>query len=523
MIENATIWAPQVSDDQPSIIEIPTSERERVAKKLKSLDELWQINMDKSAIENSYDNDDYLFVADMLQDIRELHTKIYYNPYQEKWMRGNREIPYIHLDFINQAALKHDDKGNLVFDDKKLNMGVCLPFQNGTHALKFNYYWLKRYLSFLQVIFDSNEEEVFTLPPDTQYSGVAEYKTKKEIREISRDLIRQGLSEQAKTLMEYSNSFLDNNRIEMPILAFLNIPNEKQVATWSLYDKNTNSFKIPMKKTIYNTSGFSRLFERRNELVSELFINSLKMILAHETAHVARGHWLLRINEPKYSMQRNVMMNCEINADWTATHWLLNEILYDTVDGNPYNPILAYSKETLIYTLSIRILAIYLSLSWMQQDENDRVWTAATIRNFVSKDNATHPIYQFRLYCALGHIKEHLDHMAKQNNKEGNPLVTADGQPLSQDLFDEIWYRACDMIFSFEYAFRECWEEDERSDLEKIREGLFIDDNAIPNQKEKIPFFMCHMKAAQDELAEYEKQWKEILDKLRNYGMYFRM
>ena len=126
MIENATIWAPQVSDDQPSIIEIPTSERERVAKKLKSLDELWQINMDKSAIENSYDNDDYLFVADMLQDIRELHTKIYYNPYQEKWMRGNREIPYIHLDFINQAALKHDDKGNLVFDDKKLNMGDLL-------------------------------------------------------------------------------------------------------------------------------------------------------------------------------------------------------------------------------------------------------------------------------------------------------------------------------------------------------------------------------------------------------------
>lgn len=35
MIENATIWAPQVSDDQPSIIEIPTSERERVAKKTK--------------------------------------------------------------------------------------------------------------------------------------------------------------------------------------------------------------------------------------------------------------------------------------------------------------------------------------------------------------------------------------------------------------------------------------------------------------------------------------------------------
>ena len=70
-----------------------------------------------------------------------------------------------------------------------------------------------------------------------------------------------------------------------------------------------------MKKTIYNTSGFADLFERRVELVSELFQSSIKMILAHETAHVARGHWTLRMKEPEYSQTRNVMMNCEINAD----------------------------------------------------------------------------------------------------------------------------------------------------------------------------------------------------------------
>ena len=34
---------------------------------------------------------------------------------------------------------------------------------------------------------------------------------------------------------------------------------------------------------------------------------------------------------------------------------------------------------------------------------------------------------------------------------------------------------------------------------------------------------MCYMQEAQRELETYESQWGEILDKLRSYGMYFRM
>ena len=41
----------------------------------------------------------------------------------------------------------------------------------------------------------------------------------------------------------------------------------------------------------------------------------------------------------------------------------------------------------------------------------------------MEKSSATHPIYQFRLFCTLNHIKEHLDHMANnQNKKEGYAL-----------------------------------------------------------------------------------------------------
>lgn len=72
------------------------------------------------------------------------------------------------------------------------------------------------------------------------------------------------------------------------------------------FDESGTKFRIPMKKTIYNTSGFAELFYNRTALVSEIFVNSPKMILAHETAHVAREHWLLRQNEPEYS--RTVML-----------------------------------------------------------------------------------------------------------------------------------------------------------------------------------------------------------------------
>ena len=144
--------------------------------------------------------------------------------------------------------------------------------------------------------------------------------------------------------------------------------------TWGFFGKDGHSFRIPMKKTIYNTSGFADLFERRVELVSELFQSSIKMILAHETAHVARGHWNLRVKEPEYSQTRNVMMNCEINADWTAALWMINELLYDTVADDPQFPVLAYKSKDLIYLWSVRILATYISLSWIERNEDTEAY-----------------------------------------------------------------------------------------------------------------------------------------------------
>ena len=163
MLENVTIRNPKFADGFDTLIELSEEDRKEAAKRLKELDERFGHSLNKSLHVNSYDNDDYLFVADMLQDVRELHKHIYYDPYNDNWVRENSEIPYIHFEFVEKPALSRDESGELIPDDSKINMGVGAPLVNGTHKLTFNYYWLKRYMSFLQTIFDDNEEEVITL------------------------------------------------------------------------------------------------------------------------------------------------------------------------------------------------------------------------------------------------------------------------------------------------------------------------------------------------------------------------
>jgi len=76
MIENIIFYNPQNRDMDMTISEIFGSERESVAKKLKEMDIAHGVIPDKSCYANSYDNDDYLFVADMQQDVRELHRNL---------------------------------------------------------------------------------------------------------------------------------------------------------------------------------------------------------------------------------------------------------------------------------------------------------------------------------------------------------------------------------------------------------------------------------------------------------------
>lgn len=519
MIENIIFHNPKFRDLDMPISEIRNDdERKRVAKKIQELDNKNGFAPNKKCYANSYDNDDYLFVADMLQDICELHKKIYYNPLEAAWVKGNREIPYIHLDFFEGGSFEIDENGNAIPNDQSLNMWVGKSTPTGCHTLSFNYYWLRRYLSFLQIVFDDNEDEVFEIPGLPPQK--VEYKTKSELLTTVVTLKELGLQEQAECLNIYINSFSED-RVAAPILTYLNIGGKKKYV-WGLWNEDGTEFRVPLKKTIYNTSGFASLFQNRSSLVSELFLNSVKMILAHETAHVARGHWLLRESEPEYSQSRNVKMNCEINADWTAVYWLINELLYDTIDGNPHSRIIAYKKNTLIYLWAVRIFSAYLSLSWFSRNEN-REWTVETLKEYVSNESASHPIYQFRLFCMLNKVKEQLEHMGEISERETHFLLTADNFPINKSVYDEVWRKACDMIFSFEYAFRACWNEDDRDSVKKIFDGLHVINGIEETDIEKMPFYICYMLDARRELETYECQWSEILEKLRAHGMYYRM
>ena len=109
MFEELIIWGPQVADEHDTLAELSEKDRAYLAKELEGLDDKWGISLNKTSYVNFYQNDDYLFVAGLLQEVRNIHKKMYYDVSSSKWKRGHSEIPYIHLDFVERPALKKDE------------------------------------------------------------------------------------------------------------------------------------------------------------------------------------------------------------------------------------------------------------------------------------------------------------------------------------------------------------------------------------------------------------------------------
>lgn len=97
MFEELIIWGPQVADEHDTLAELSEKDRAYLAKELEGLDDKWGISLNKTSYVNFYQNDDYLFVAGLLQEVRNIHKKMYYDVSSSKWKRGHSEIPYIHL------------------------------------------------------------------------------------------------------------------------------------------------------------------------------------------------------------------------------------------------------------------------------------------------------------------------------------------------------------------------------------------------------------------------------------------
>lgn len=530
MIEYIRIWSPEIALERGSMFELPMGEKKKAVKRLKEVDKKWGYDCEKQYhYLNNYDNDDYIFLADLLQDMCNIHKLIYFDPYRQEWIRGCSPIPYIHFEFIEQDVRKRDKNGELlkdtdgkfIPDDTKLNIGVKAPSFNGTHKLVFNYYWLGQYLKFLRNIFDDNEELIVSPDTETEIKKMKPiYGTKEDVLLLADNMGENGLKQQAEFLRIYAASSLEKTKIQIPVLIIIEEDGVQKHIGWGIIDERRNAVILDIKKSIYNTSGFVGFFHERNKLIKDIFISSIAMILGHEVAHVARGHWNLRIKKPEYSKKRNVMMNCEINADWTSMKWLLNELLYKTINKDPMNPTLAYTREELIYLWSVRIFAVYLALSWGYREE-DRIWTTQTVEKFKEDRKATHPIYQFRVACVLNHAQEHITHMGNQCEKPDHALFTSDGIRLDRTLFQEVWDNSLNMIQSFEVGLRTSWGKDSRTTLRKLNESLYVERRTQAEDIHKVPFMIAYQEQAQEEVRGIEKEWPVIKEQLRQSGMYF--
>ena len=75
MFENMIIWGPQVADEHDTLIQLSEEDHELLEKELKGLDNKWGISLSRESSINSYQNDDYLFAAGLLQDVRDIIKK----------------------------------------------------------------------------------------------------------------------------------------------------------------------------------------------------------------------------------------------------------------------------------------------------------------------------------------------------------------------------------------------------------------------------------------------------------------
>lgn len=65
----------QIVSGCDTLVQLSKENRLFLLEKLKKLDNKWGMSLSKTSYVNSYQNDDYLFVAGLLQEVRDIHKK----------------------------------------------------------------------------------------------------------------------------------------------------------------------------------------------------------------------------------------------------------------------------------------------------------------------------------------------------------------------------------------------------------------------------------------------------------------
>lgn len=522
-------------DVSGTIVQLPASLREKIKSVVKAEDTKLGIDL------NCYNNDDYLFVAGMFYHAHNVYRTMAINPVEKKWIDGCADIPHVVIRVLEKPCFKEDENGMPVLDengiyipdDKKLNAGISRPFyQNGVpfYVFEFNRYMLQRFVMFLQDVFDKNEELVIAfdgssiLLDDARECTADEVlpqfnlASKSKILKIAQDLWACGLVDWGYALMRESAYMSDDELVPEPcmLLWSKDDPDKGLPLGFAYSDPENQRMYAPVRKQIYNTTGFYRYFARRNTLISELFEEAIRMIVYHEFFHIANGHGLLMEADESYAKRKDIAVCAEQNADDSAMRMMICELLYDTKDGNPVSTQLIYTRNELIHKWSIRIFSSYLALSRIFRGE-DRPWSEDVLTAYQNNDTLTHPLYHFRVHNVLNCAFNRLQALVECKELT---MTTAEGLAIDKAVVERTINEAMEFVNSFEANFRSTYE-DSRPTEDRIRDSWIAKPKNIPAIPEEIPLLFTMMsERAAKEAAQIRAIWPELKSKLREIGAY---
>lgn len=511
--------------DRNSIIEFSSENHETVKKFAIEQDSKHGFTLStRYSSANSYECDDYLFIVWLVHQIVESYNRMNYTPQIGHWRKGYKKVPYIHVELFEGNTLDMID-GILIPNDKRLNIRINGPNPNGCYTLWMDRNYLLRYIQFLHQIFDDNQELFVDLSSGITYDN-GEHGTIENVFATTdcvskNDLLLQALRLQAQgaddpgtALLNYALSLPNNAVVQRPAIVFIN----DQFQGLIFPDEKRSGLTIPLKKTIFNTSGFANCFDNRNDFIIEVFEESFLSIIAHEFSHVANGHCLLGSIDPDYANQKHIRVCAEQNADDTAIRLRLSDPLFHGIDGNPHNYHLAYSADELIHIWSVRSFAMHLGLSWMYRGE-DRVWSEGTLENYLQDRKIQHPLYQFRTYNSIQRMVNFLSGIPDFTAPA--QFVDKNGKVIDNHVVKTAIETALDMINSFESCFEISYGQEERSLEDLLRESWRVEAHSIPKEVQKVPYLMpVFDQATMDEVTKIYETWPELKQRLEDCGAY---
>lgn len=508
----------EFGEERNSVIEFSLQNRVTIREKLQALEKENGYDLPEyHKFCNSYDCDDYLFVSWLVNRVVYSYDRMNYIPQISQWRENYKKVPYIHVELYDGTAIDYVN-GIYVPNDKKLGLKVSGPRENGCYVLTMDRCYLLRYILFLADIFDDNQELVFSFDNQKELAEtVAQSKSlasQNDLLLMAKKMKDARICEPAQALISYALSLSPHQKVPLPIATVIN----GKFSGFTFYENRRNTFSLPLKKTIFNTSGFAKYFDNRNELIEELFVESFTAMFCHEFAHVANGHCLLSKSDPFYANQKEIHICAEQNADDTAIRLRLSDVLFDGKSDEPHSYELVYSEKQLIHEWSIRSLAMHLGLSWMYRDD-DRKWDEGTLQAYLRDRNMQHPLYQFRTFNVINRVLDWLSSIP--NTPECEKYRTSDGKAIDHSLVAAAIKEVTSLIYSFESCFETTYGEDKRSVEEMLNQSWKVEKRSLPSDPHKTPYLMpIFSPNAMEEVLAIKQKWPELKKRLEQSGTY---